>query len=632
MVAAADGSDSECADPRPRRRNALRRGERIPVDDEPDGGGGGGRRGGGQRRGRQRPRPRPRSAGQTEDHLAPSFAVVARQTTFPSKHPFTSRWQFPPLLITAMGAITLLMIAPFPVSSISVNLLSNNLRRDAEPEAAIGPPTTETAHAHPTTAHPLLLILSLLLTVVIGMAGGRISDRWFKQSPLLGMLIAGVLARNLLPAVILPLPHTWTARLWGVALSAVSARAGLSLHLSTFTSIIPASEQLPHSPHPPPTILSNPLSGLITSTTSAFSNIPASTATTALLLGTLPILGEALFLSNLARMIFRLPTAWAFTLAFGVASISPGVVVPLLLNLQERREWRNSKLPQTLLAATGLDVLVATTGFGVSLAAVFGHSHEGSGTPHLEHSSWFARGVEEVFFGVLGGALFGTLAFIMRKAKIAEFIATPLLFTLTTVAMLTAKGLGFPGSASSCVILSWAAVANVWDKDAVDDANKRLKLVWKYAEPFLFPLIGASVCFVEISPSLLFTAMLCVVSSVLVKMLFAFLAASAAGLNSEEQTLTAGVWSGKASVQAALSTVTVEAVQQYHLQNTPDEVRSRIVFAFMVCAILIGGPLAATWVSVFGGRSGSAVLAAKVDMEDAAVGHDLKNAEVDNSP
>ena len=83
-------------------------------------------------------------------------------------------------------------------------------------------------------------------------------------------------------------------------------------------------------------------------------------------------------------------------------------------------------------------------------------------------------------------------------------------------------------------------------------------MVWKFAEPFLFPVIGASVCLTEISPSLLFTSMICVVFSILVKMTFAFLVANVAGLSSEEQLFTCGLWSGKASVQVCNVAIMVD--------------------------------------------------------------------------
>ncbi|KAJ1548901.1 hypothetical protein HK405_013225, partial [Cladochytrium tenue] len=484
--------------------------------------------------------------------------------------------------------------------------------RDGEAEgaaaaaaAAVAAPQPGPGAATTATASAPAQLLSMAVTVAAGIAGGRAAERAFHVSPLLGMLAAGVLARNAAPWLVLPLPHTWTAWLWGVALSAVTARAGLSLVLSSLLGPSSAATMVGGG---------DDAAGGNDVPAASRPSQEVSPLAAALVLGTLPVVAEALFLSNVGGWAFGLPVSWALALAFGVASISPGVVVPLLLGLQERREWRGSRLPTTLLAATGVDVLVATTGFGVAVAAVFGHAHEGEGES-AAHSSWLARGAEEVFLGVLGGAVFGLVGALMRRARIAEQVATWVLFILTTAAMLYAKGLGFPGAASSCVILTWAVVVNVWDRDAAEAANKRLKGVWRLAEPFLFPLIGASVYFGEIPPSLLLRALVVVAMSVVFKMLMALIAASAAGLPVDEQVLTAAVWSGKGSVQAALATVTVEAVQHNNLQGTVDAQRARIVFACMVSAILIGGPVAATLVSRFGHRAAAVVSGPKNSSE-----------------
>eukprot|EP00842_Homolaphlyctis_polyrhiza_P004974 jgi/Hompol1/5478/HPOL_000917-RA len=128
---------------------------------------------------------------------------------------------------------------------------------------------------------------------------------------MLGMLVTGFLLRNLLPGIIVPIPHAWTTRLWSIALTSVVARAGLSIDKQTILA-----------------------------------NIHVTTA-----VGTVPVLFEALCLASMSAMIFAVPPAWAMTLGFGVASISPGVVVPLLLNLTaERSELKSSRLPPLILA------------------------------------------------------------------------------------------------------------------------------------------------------------------------------------------------------------------------------------------------------------------------------------------
>ncbi|KAJ3085848.1 hypothetical protein HK102_013753, partial [Quaeritorhiza haematococci] len=97
-----------------------------------------------------------------------------------------------------------------------------------------------------------------------------------------------------------------------------------------------------------------------------------------------------------------------------------------------------------------------------------------------------------------------------------------------------------------------------------------LKFVWKLSEPFLFSVIGASVSLFDIPFTLLSTAMVLVALGVLVKVLAALITTCMWGSEWkwEECIFVAGTWSGKASVQAALSGATAELVQHQSYVRT----------------------------------------------------------------
>nr|KAJ3404816.1 Sodium/hydrogen exchanger 9B2 [Polyrhizophydium stewartii] len=401
-------------------------------------------------------------------------------------------------------------------------------------------------------------LLSLLLTVGLGIIGGRIAER-FRQAPMLGMLVTGFLLRNALPSIIVPIPHSWTAKLWSVALTSVVARAGLSIDRHAL----------------------------------------AANLRTTTLLGVLPVAAEAVVLAVFASLAFGMPLEWAFTLSFGVACISPGVVVPLLLNLAERPEWKGSRLPPLMLAALGVDVLVATTGFGVALASALGHTHEHAND--WMHSTWLWRALEEVFGGVLAGAALAALAFVLARARprLPEAVACWAVFAASCVAMMWGKTHGFTGAASCCTILTWAAVANTWARPDVDAADGRLKSVWITFKPFLFPVIGASVSLTEMPPSMFSTALALVFCSVLVKQTVSLVVARGVGLRPIEAKLWSGLWTGKASVQATLCGAALELVHHRGLDGTVQATYARTVFCAMISAILIGIPFASGWASWF---------------------------------
>jgi hypothetical protein len=277
-------------------------------------------------------------------------------------------------------------------------------------------------------------LLSLVLSVVIGMAGGYLFEK-MGYPPMLGMLLTGIVLKNVFATIIIDLPHLWLSKLWTLSLTAVISRSGLSMKASSLRS--------------------------------DFSQV--------LILGSVPMFLEALFLSACASQFFRLPTPWACLFGFGIASISPGVVLPLLLNLMEKSTWKKSKLP-IMIAATGLDVLLATTGFGVSLAAAFKHHH-------AYNESWIIQGMEEILLGlfvgiVLGGVglLLGKMRFLIKVHIFMIYLASAIIMgwvTFNLVLRFQGKVNGMSGVSTFAIIIAWAIISNSWDDEFVKLADAK---------------------------------------------------------------------------------------------------------------------------------------------------------------
>jgi Kef-type K+ transport system membrane component KefB len=270
--------------------------------------------------------------------------------------------------------------------------------------------------------------VSLVLTVLMGWIGGQISTG-LGQDAMLGMLLTGILLRNLFPSIIVPIPHSWTAILWTTALASVISRAGLSLQKH---KILP--------------------------------NIVES-----IFLGIIPVVTEGVVTAFVAKLFFGIPPAWAFTLAFGVASISPGVVVPLILKLIDSG-WQQSRLPPLLLTALGIDVLVGTSGFGIALAACFGHKHEQN---NQNHQSWVGRGLEEIGMGIVLGFTLGTIGYMYSKCKLPEIVASTLVFVGSSCTMIWCKTHGYAGAASCSTFITWGFIANSWTKLDIEKVDTK---------------------------------------------------------------------------------------------------------------------------------------------------------------
>lgn len=61
---------------------------------------------------------------------------------------------------------------------------------------------------------------------------------------------------------------------------------------------------------------------------------------------------------------------------FVIAAVSPAVVVPSLLGLQERRYGIAKGIPTLVIAAASFDDVIAISGFGIALGLVFSGGSE----------------------------------------------------------------------------------------------------------------------------------------------------------------------------------------------------------------------------------------------------------------
>ncbi|KAI8912596.1 Cation/H+ exchanger, partial [Gorgonomyces haynaldii] len=409
--------------------------------------------------------------------------------------------------------------------------------------------TQSEEHVH-EEASVFQCLISLVIVVFVGALGGRMAEK-VQQASMLGMVFTGVLLRNVLPSIIVPIPHQWTSKLWSLALTAVIARAGLFLEMETlWRNMIPS-----------------------------------------LAMGTIPVIVEASVMAQSVHWLFGLSYPWSFTVGFGAACMSPGVVVPLVLNAMEST-WKTSRIPSIALAALSIDVLVATGAFGISLSTAIGHTHESTNS---FHDSIYGRSFEEVGIGLSTGLFLGLFSLVLIRIKIAEPIVSGVFYILSSLIMIYTKTHGLSGAGISSCFVAWAFAANTWPKKSVEHNDTKLKTLWILFKPFLFPVIGSMVCLNDL-PLLYFAEiLLLVLITTVVKMLAAFGVGYSLGFNADERIFVSGLWTGKASVQATLCSVALEMVHHRGLGQA-EERHALVVFMAMVSAILIGVPFATIWV------------------------------------
>lgn len=319
--------------------------------------------------------------------------------------------------------------------------------------------------------------------------------------------------------------------------------------------------------------------------------------------------------------MFRLPIAWAFTVAFGVATISPGVVVPLILSFTDSTHWKGHRVPPIMMAALGIDVLVGTTGFGVALSSAVGHQHKatsGDNDSFDIHDTWYARVIEEMLAGVFLGVLLSgfvlSLTLICRnmpsnvmglfdssadlaisnpkskqsngpsdhlptltivtstelhgvKTKKTSNISlraihwlSYIFIAVSCVVMTVGKSQGLTGAASCAIIIMWSSLSNLWPTNDTDIPDHKLRLMWGLFKPLLFPVIGSLISFRDLPLLMFMKCFALVFLSVLWKYRSCYAVCGMIGFRDDEQEFVSGLWTGKASVQATLCSVALEVV------------------------------------------------------------------------
>ena len=116
----------------------------------------------------------------------------------------------------------------------------------------------------------------------------------------------------------------------------------------------------------------------------------------------IPCFVEALVAAVLANLILGFPWTVGFMLGFVLAAVSPAVIIPSLMSLSQRGYGVAKGIPTLVIAACSADDVVAISGFGIFLGLTFN-----SGAPVWQ---LVLHGPIEVIIGVTFGVVWGLMA------------------------------------------------------------------------------------------------------------------------------------------------------------------------------------------------------------------------------
>ncbi|XP_036046683.1 sodium/hydrogen exchanger 9B2 isoform X2 [Onychomys torridus] len=321
--------------------------------------------------------------------------------------------------------------------------------------------------------------------------------------PLLGMLLAGFLLRNV-PAISdnVRIQQKWSSSLRSIALSVILVRAGLGLDPKALKKLKGVCVRLAVG----------------------------------------PCVVEACASALLSHFLMGLPWQWGFILGFVIGAVSPAVVVPSMLLLQEGGYGVEKGVPTLLMAAGSFDDILAITGFNTCLGVAFS---TGSTVFNI------FRGILEVVIGMATGSFLG---FFIQY---------------------------FPSSDQS-------------------EVEKIIAVTWDVFQPLLFGLIGAEVSIASLRPETVGICVATLGTAVLIRILTTFLMVCFAGFNIKEKIFISFAWLPKATVQAAIGSVALDTARTHGEKQLEKYGMDVLTVAFL--SILITAPIGSLLIGLLGPR------------------------------
>ena len=271
----------------------------------------------------------------------------------------------------------------------------------------------------------------------------------------------------------------------------------------------------------------------------------------------IPCFVEATAVAVLSNLMLGFPWTVSFMLGFILAAVSPAVIIPSLMSLSQRGYGVAKGIPTLVIAACSADDVVAISGFGIFLGLTFS-----KGAPLWK---LILHGPIEVVMGVSFGVLWGFLAQWIpnRDHKHVAFFRWLVLMGGGLIAVFGAHQIHYDGAGGLATIIMAFVAGIQWRKEGWGDHNpvmKTFKRMWIILEPVIFALIGTEIQVDKINPDTLGLSVAVLFVALLFRMVGTYFSVCGGELNVREKIFMAFAWLPKATVQAALGPVFLDNV------------------------------------------------------------------------
>ena len=277
----------------------------------------------------------------------------------------------------------------------------------------------------------------------------------------------------------------------------------------------------------------------------------------------------------LGHFILKLSIFESCLLGSVMAAVSPAVVVPRMIKLQEEGYGINKNIPQMIITGASCDDVFVIVLFSSFLTMV--------NNGNFDYSIFYQVPVS-IILGIGIGLLFGLLlSLLFKKININNSIKILILLSFTFIFVglenLIKNYVPYSGLLS---VISLGIMLKIKDNESSIELNKSYNKIWIFAEIILFCLVGA-----EVDIKFAFSQGLIVILVLFLALIFriigVFICLIKTKLNFKERLFCAISYLPKATVQASIGGIALSMGLDC----------GKIILTFAVLAILITAPLGA---------------------------------------
>ncbi len=388
------------------------------------------------------------------------------------------------------------------------------------------------------------MAVSIALIVLLGL----LSDYLFKKIKLpglIGMLIIGILCGpyvfDVMQSELMKVSADWRM----VALIVILLRAGLELRRDTLNRV----------------------------------------GKTALIMSTVPAIFEGAVITLIAPLLLGISYLEAAILGSIIAAVSPAVVVPFMIDFIRNKKGTRKGIPTMILSASSVDDVFVIVIFTILL----GMNTGSEGSPLLK----LLEIPESMVLGIASGALAGFVLYHVFERY--DLRATKMTIVVIAVSiLLTWLEEEFKTRVAMSGLLGVMTVGFILLERSEIRAHKisdKLSKVWIFAEILLFVLVGAQVN-IHVAWDAGLAGALLIFTGLVARSIGTYLSVLGTDLNLKERLFCIISYIPKATVQAAIGAVPLEAGMQ----------GGEIILAVAVLSIIITAPFGAIGIMLTGNR------------------------------